>query len=156
MSPSLHHPEPFGYRLERQRHLSLSRCSVSPLIRHDTYPAAGRRGKNNKEHLDSLGRPLAIMCVSVFRDLVPIGVVGGFPDADIAVPSPGYSLISALSAVLTIFHFFHLYYCCLDRLCPFVGYQHLIFPAWPALSTPVYDACGQSSTSYFNLLQFHL
>ena len=29
--------------------------------------------------------------------------------------------------MLSIFHFFRLSYCCLDRLCRFVGYQHLIF-----------------------------
>src|SRR5258706_5358240 len=79
------------------------------------------------------------MCVFVFRYLVPIGVVGGFTDADIVIPSPGpaYSLISTLSAVLTIFHFFHLSYCCLDRLCPFVGYQHLIFSSMAR----AFDAC---------------
>jgi len=62
----------------------------SPLIRHDVYPAAGRRGKNNEEnHLDSFGRPLAIMCVSVSPRLVPIGIVRGVPGYGYHYPQPG-------------------------------------------------------------------
>lgn len=71
-----------------------------------------------------------------------------------AIPSPAYSLISALSAVLTIFHFFHLSYCCLDRPCLYVGYQHLIFPVWPSprrlCTTPVANGYYYPSTSSFN------
>ena len=97
------------------------------------------------------------LCASLLRHLVPIGVVRGFPDPDIAIPSPAYSLIAAPSAVLTIFHFFHLSYRCLDWPCPFVGYQQLIFPAWPV----PHDACPMIITLrhptsiYDRLLQFH-
>src|SRR5258706_3688832 len=44
------------------------------------------------------------MCVFVFRYLVPIGVVGGFTDADIVIPSPGPSLLSHISTVCSADH----------------------------------------------------
>jgi len=71
------------------------------------------------------------------------------PGSDIAIASPANSFISAPSVVLTIFHLSHLSYCCLDWPCPFVGYQHLIFSAWPL----PHDACGQRLLPFDLLLQ---
>jgi len=76
--------------------------------------------------------------------------VRGFPDPDIAIPSLAYSHYISTSAVLPIVHFIHLSYCCLDRPCHYVGYQHLISPAWSEPHDVVANA-HYPSTSYFNL-----
>jgi len=67
-----------------------------------------------------------------------------------AIPSLAYSLYISTSAVLPIVHFIHLSYCCLNRPCHYVGYQHLISTAWPEPHDVVANA-HYPSTSYFNL-----
>lgn len=101
--------------------------------------------------MDSLGRSLVIMCVSVFRRLVPIGVVR-VPGCGHGYPQPG--LLSYISTVCSADHI-PLLPLVLLLSRPALSLCWLSAPNFPSMaraSTPVYDACGQWLLLPFDIL----
>jgi hypothetical protein len=61
---------------------------VSPLIRHDIYPAAGQRGKNNEENTWTLLGGLLLLCLFLCFVVLYPWSSQKVPDTDIAIPNP--------------------------------------------------------------------